>query len=103
MLILSHDNLLLQEGFEDTYSSGLYSKIISEDDLTSCCRIKTKAKLKGHTVNVYAENENAYCIGTSDASIAKELGLDRTDKYYYEKWVPKYEAVIFEERENNKY
>lgn len=41
--------------------------------------------------------KNDYYIGTSDGRIAKKLGIERTDKYYYESWGPKNEVEIFEE------
>ena len=47
---------------------------------------------------MHKEYENQFLVGTSDSSIAKTLGLDRTDKYYYEKWVPKEDVQLFEVR-----
>ena len=47
-------------------------------------------------MNIRTENEQKYLIGTSDAAKAQLLNLDRTDKYFYEKWVPKDEVETFE-------
>ena len=47
-------------------------------------------------MNIRTEDEKSYLIGSPDAAKAQLLNLDRTDKYFYEKWVPKDEVEIFE-------
>ncbi|MCD7034524.1 hypothetical protein LRR81_09760 [Metabacillus sp. GX 13764] len=100
LLVFSHDPSTIEEGFIDTYNSGLYSKVISEEEITNSYRVKTKGKIKGRIVNISKENENEYFIGTPDSAIAEELGMDRTDKYYYDMWIPKDRVEVLEEREN---
>ncbi|HHQ1173347.1 TPA: hypothetical protein ACSKOY_001504, partial [Listeria innocua] len=46
------------------------------------------------------ETKDFFRIGTINTEIAKELNFERTDKYYYEKWVPKNEVKIEKERKN---
>lgn len=86
-----------KHGFIDHFNSGVYSKVVNQSELTKCYRVTTKGKLNGKIVNISDENGNEYFVGTSDADIAKELGAERTDKYYYEKWVPKEMVEVFEE------
>ena len=102
LLIISKDPLLLKEGFIDVYESGVYSKVVKSSELSNCHRVSIKGKIKGEIVNVYREDKYNYYVGTSDAEVARKLGLERTDKYYYEKWVPKNEVGIFEERKEIK-
>lgn len=59
-------------------------------------------KIGHEIVNVSREKDNNVLIGTNDARIARELGIGRTDKYYYEQWIPKNEVEIFEERKEMK-
>lgn len=47
-----------------------------------------------------AEDQEFFKIGTINAELANKLDFERTDKYYYEKWVPKNEVKIMEERKN---
>ncbi|MED4977354.1 hypothetical protein ABEV04_05020 [Heyndrickxia faecalis] len=97
LLVLSQDPNSIKCGFKDKYNSGLFTKIVNPDEVKNCYQVKTKGKIKGEIVNISNERENEYYIGTSDARIAKKLGMERTDKYYYESWVPKNEVEIFEE------
>lgn len=99
LLVLSHDPQLVNEGFEDIYNSGLYSKKVKSNDLSNCFSVYTKGKIDGEIVNISQENEFEYYVGTSNSDIAKKLGLERTDKYYYESWVQKDRVEVFEERE----
>ncbi|EBF5126156.1 hypothetical protein FH002_15885, partial [Listeria monocytogenes] len=46
------------------------------------------------------ETKELLKIGTINTEVAKELNFERTDKYYYEKWVPKNEVEIKKERKN---
>jgi hypothetical protein len=98
LIILSENPASLKEkGFVDRFNSGVYSKVVKPSELTKCYRIITKGKLDGKVVNISNENSDEYYVGTLNAEIAKDLGAERTDKYYYEKWVPKERIEIFEE------
>ncbi|EGH7370838.1 hypothetical protein IEQ47_002877, partial [Listeria monocytogenes] len=46
------------------------------------------------------ETKELLKIGTINTEVAKELNFERTDTYYYEKWVPKNEVEIKKERKN---
>lgn len=51
-------------------------------------------------VDVFGESEEEYLVGTAYSGVAEKLGLPRTDKYCYDKWVSKSEVEIYEEVEN---
>lgn len=77
----------------------LYIKEVSKLKISELFEVETKVKYKGYIFNVSSEKSGNYFIGTSDATLAKELNFDRTDKYYYEKWVAEdeVEVEVFEE------
>ncbi|WP_369899945.1 hypothetical protein [Bacillus manliponensis] len=77
----------------------IYIKEIRKEDVEKLYEIDYKAQYRGHTVNISSsEKEGDVNLGTGDAELAKELGFERTDKYYYEKWVSKDEVQIIEEK-----
>ncbi|WP_066074054.1 hypothetical protein [Neobacillus soli] len=95
--LISYDSASLKEGFKQhNLIPNAYVKNLKIGDITNAYQIKTHAKYMSEEVNVSAEKEDFYYIGTTDANLAKKLGLDRTDKYYYEKWVPKEDVLLFE-------
>lgn len=67
-------------------------------EITNCYSIRTKGKLDGKIVNISKETTDQYYVGTSDSLIAQELGLEQTDKYYYDKWISKDRVEVFEEK-----
>ncbi len=67
-------------------------------EITNCYSIRTKGKLDGKIVNISKETTDQYYAGTSDSLIAQELGLEQTDKYYYDKWISKDRVEVFEEK-----
>jgi hypothetical protein len=90
----------IKYGFIKSPLSNRYRKTISVKEITSAYHIKTYGKYRGVEVNVRTEDEQSYLMGTPDADKAQLLALDRTDKYYYEKWVSKEEVEIFEVKED---
>ncbi len=62
--------------------------------------LKTKAEAYSFIDDVKngAKAHLIQLLGTSDSKIAKQLGFDRTDKYFYEKWVNTSELELFEEK-----
>lgn len=62
--------------------------------------IDIKAKYKGYIFSVGNTNNLDVFLGTTDASLATKLRFDRTDKFYYEKWVPRSEVEIIEEKKD---
>lgn len=80
----------------------LYLKEVNRNDIIELFEVFPKSRYKGHEFNVSREKNGNVNIGTVDATLAKKMGFERTDKYYYEKWVPKNEVEIFEERKEIK-
>ncbi|WP_052353853.1 hypothetical protein [Neobacillus jeddahensis] len=75
----------------------LYIKEVSKHKINELFEVETKVKYKGYIFNVSSEKGGNYYIGTTDAALAKALNFDRTDKYYYEKWVAEEDVEVFEE------
>jgi hypothetical protein len=97
LLIVSENPQMVKEGFINKLKSCVYSKKVKSDELSNCYQVTTKGEIKGQIVNVSKQHKNKYYVGTSNTKVAQKLGLERTDKYYYEKWVPKNEVEIFED------
>ena len=85
----------IEHGFIKDSFSKRFEKTVNVQEVTNAYYIKTYGKYKNVEVNVRTEDEQSYLIGTPDAAKAQLLNLDRTDKYFYEKWVPKDEVEIF--------
>ncbi len=86
----------IEHGFIKDPISNRFEKTVNVQEITNAYQIKTYGKYKNVEVNIRTEDEQKYLIGTPDAAKAQLLNLDRTDKYFYEKWVPKDEVEIFE-------
>ena len=100
--IATKDPDAIKRGFTKYQGQDAYYKTINPRELDKFYRIYTKGKIGHEIVNISREKENIVLIGTNDARIARDLGIGRTDKYYYEKWVLKNEVEIFEERKEMK-
>jgi hypothetical protein len=96
--LISHDANDVNNGFIEQYPD-TYVKKVSVNEITNIHRIISYAKYKGNQFDINDQEQNGEIhLGTIDAALAKDLGFKGTDKYYYEKWVPKNEVEIFEER-----
>jgi hypothetical protein len=101
--LISYESESLSNGFQKhDLIPGAFVKKLRLEDLENVYEIKTFAKYNGTEVNVTSEKDNLICIGTADASLAEKLGMDRTDKFYYEKWVPEEDVELFELKESIK-
>lgn len=78
----------------------LYIKDVNKNELEELVKIENKFKYKGYEFDISIEREGKYYIGTTDASIANRLNFERTDKYYYEKWVSSDEGELVEIKQN---
>ena len=100
--LVSNDSNDVNHGFIEQYPD-TYVKKVSVNEITNIHRMISYAKYKGNQFDVNnQEISGEIHLGTIDATLAKILGFERTDKYYYEKWVPKNEVTIFEERKELK-
>lgn len=101
LMIMTENISEVTSGFKDIYNSGLYTKKIKKSELSEYYFIKPRAEYKGEQFNVGNQQKDSYIqLGTKDASIAKKLNFDSTDKYYYEKWVPISEVKLTEDKEH---
>lgn len=99
LLIMTEDSSLIDDDFVDTYNSNVYTKIVKPNDLRQCYFIKPIAVYKGYKFNVSTkEKGNKVYLGTPDATLAEKMNFERTDKYYYEKWVCKSEVELVEDK-----
>ncbi|MEH7505453.1 hypothetical protein V7152_26245 [Neobacillus drentensis] len=96
--LVSNGPQSIKEGCIKDNFSNMFVKTINLKDLKNAFSVKIYGNYKNAGVNVHKENENIYLIGTTASSKAQTVGLDRTDKYYYEKWVPKENVKGFEVR-----
>ena len=98
--LVTDNSEALQMGFNKELSTGRYVKTVSSHLLNNVYRISTYGTYKNSEFNVHNENHDQYLVGTSDAIIAKSLNLNRSDKYYYEGWIPKHDVKVFERKED---
>ena len=75
--------------FVDEYNSGVYSKIISPNEIQEAYECRTYGLINGYKVSIRKELKDTFFVGTGDRKIADILGLNRTDKYLYEKEIAK--------------
>ena len=98
LIILTEDLYKIDSTFIDEYGSGVYSKVVKEDELNEIYEINTVGEIGGIIVNVEKEYEDSYLVGTSNYEVAEKLGLGRCDKYYYEGKIIKDNIVVRQER-----
>lgn len=89
------DNYLNKEKLPDLYICEVDFSCIKE-----LYEISDIVVYKEKEFESITETKDSFRIGAINTEIAKELNFERTDKYYYEKWVPKNEVKIKKERKN---
>ena len=99
LIIITTNRAIIDATFVDEYSSGVYSKVISPNEIQEAYERRAYGVIKDSRVNVEKENEEYYFVGTADCKVAEALGLQRCDKYYYEGNFPKQDVEIIEEKE----
>ena len=99
LIIITTNHAMSDATFVDEYNSGVYSKIISPNEIQEVYECRTYGIIKSIKVNVEKENEEYYFVGTADCKVAEALGLQRCDKYYYEGKFSKQDVEIIEEKE----
>ncbi|MEN2667611.1 hypothetical protein [Listeria aquatica] len=97
-IIMTEEINKVTPGFVDKYNSGVYTKPINKKDVSDYYRISSKAIYKGVEFNITTEKGSELFLGTDNAELARKMDFDRTDKYYYEKWVPENEVEIIMKR-----
>lgn len=98
MLILTRDKTFIDETFSDRYGTGIYSKIVTADQLQEAYAIVNRGIIEGYNVDILKEKEDSFLVGTSDCTVGKTLNLERVDKYGYEGWIEKDKIIIVQEK-----
>lgn len=106
--LVSRNEYDLSNGFKaKVYSSAyiykeklpnIYIREVEISELESLYEIVNFVIYENDKFNVSAENDESYYIGTGDCELANKHKLNRTDKYYYDKWVPKFNSQLIEEK-----
>lgn len=85
---------LVDSTFSDDEGNGVFEKPVAADALESVYENRTAATVRGVDADYIMEDDGMVCLGTSDSFIAKELGMGRADKYYYEGMFPKDKVTL---------
>jgi len=83
--------------FEDTYQSGVYTKIVKPNELVDCVSVTPFGIIKGEKVQILQEKENKYQVATGALLVGSNLNLPRIDRDSWLGWVSKGEVTLFEE------
>jgi len=83
--------------FEDTYQSGVYTKIVKPKELVDCVSIIPFGIIKGEKVQILQEKENKYQVATGALLVGSNLNLSRIDRDSWLGWVSKSEVTLIEE------
>ena len=75
-----------------------YSKIISPNEIQEAYECRTYGLINGYKVSIRKELKDTFFVGTGDRKIADILGLNRTDKYLYEKEIAKDKIEVVQEK-----
>ena len=92
------DAEIIDATFVDEYNSGVYSKIISPNEIQEAYECRTYGLINGYKVSIRKELKDTFFVGTGDRKIADILGLNRTDKYLYEKEIAKDKIEVVQEK-----
>ncbi|WP_455717079.1 hypothetical protein [Anaerosporobacter sp.] len=99
LVIITEDKKLEDDTFDKKYDSGIYSKIVNQSMLESVYKVTSYVLIIGEKLYVRKEKAEGYIVGTNDCEIAKEVGLNRDDKYGYEGWLSASGVEVVEEKE----
>ena len=75
LIIITTNRAIIDATFVDEYSSGVYSKVISPNEIQEAYERRAYGVIKDSRVNVEKENEEYYFVGTADCKVAEALGL----------------------------
>ncbi|MFD0671927.1 hypothetical protein [Cohnella sp. GCM10027633] len=99
--LVSCDEADLELGFIEEDPS-TYTKHVNEGELDGLHKIASYAEYNGEKFDVSIHIQDGKVnLGTSNAAIAESLNFQRTDKYFYEKWVSLDEVRLIEEIEKD--
>lgn len=98
LIIITTNREIIDATFVDEYNSGVYSKIISPNEIQEAYECRTYGLINGYKVSIRKELKDTFFVGTGDRKIADILGLNRTDKYLYEKEIAKDKIEVVQEK-----
>jgi hypothetical protein len=85
--------------FVDIYNSGVYTKIISRNEIKDCVKLSCYGIVEGEKVQILQEKEDDFQISTGSLLVADKLNLSRVDRETLLGWVPKREVELIEEKQ----
>ncbi|MEK3980648.1 hypothetical protein MKY37_16600 [Psychrobacillus sp. FSL K6-2836] len=95
--IITDEKEKIDSTFEDTYQSGVYTKIVKPNELVDCVSIIPFGIIKGEKVQILQEKENKYQVATGSILVGSNLNLPRVDRDSWLGWVSKSEVTLIEE------
>ena len=98
LIIITTNREIIDATFVDEYNSGVYSKIILPNEIQEAYECRTYGLINGYKVSIRKELKDTFFVGTGDRKIADILGLNRTDKYLYEKEIAKDKIEVVQEK-----
>ncbi|GGB67773.1 hypothetical protein [Fictibacillus barbaricus] len=98
--LVSKDSKDLNNGFQPhPLDKAVFVKKVSRNKLDKIYKITPYAIYKGYKLSIGGETDGKILLGTGEVKIADALGFNRTDKYFYEKWIDNKDLKIMEEKE----
>ncbi|MFD0671930.1 hypothetical protein [Cohnella sp. GCM10027633] len=99
--LISHDPNDLFDGFNShPLDSTVFVKKVKTQDLDQIYFIETSAVYQGVQLSVGDVKDEKVLLGTSELKLVEHLDFDKTDKYYYEKWVDINDVQFIEEKKS---
>jgi len=85
--VITDDPTKIDETFEYSYNSGLYSKVVKPSELINCVSITTYGIIQGEKVQILQEREDRYQVGTGSLLVGSRINLPRVDRDTWLGWV----------------
>lgn len=95
--IMTDEKEKIDSTFEDTYQSGVYTKIVKPNELVDCVSVIPFGIIKGERVQILQEKEDKYQVATGALLVGSNLNLPRLDRDSWVGWVSKSEVTVIEE------
>ena len=102
-IIITKNKNIIDNNFEKTYITGVFSKIVDLSELEEIYTITTYGIYWGDRVLILDEKNGKYLVGTSNCKLAEILQcrsehFKKIDDYYCEGWLSAERIKIFEEK-----
>ena len=78
LIIITTNREIIDATFVDEYNSGVYSKIISPNEIQEAYECRTYGLINGYKVSIRKELKDTFFVGTGDRKIADILMLHVT-------------------------